>query len=69
MQPRVLAVLYLMLVAFLLGMVVEKMRFGARRDAVMSRYEQSLRQWRALQMRTERDARPPLGAPRPPGDR
>jgi hypothetical protein len=53
---RVAATGFLVVVAFLCGMIAEKVRFGARRDAVMSRYEQALADWRAAQMRGERAA-------------
>lgn len=47
---------FLVIVAFLCGMIAEKVRFGARRDAVMSRYERALADWRAAQVRGERAA-------------
>lgn len=54
MRFRVAATGFLVVVAFLLGMIAEKVRFSARRDAVMSRYEQALAEWRAAQVRGER---------------
>ncbi|HEX7124531.1 MAG TPA: hypothetical protein VF406_01995 [Thermodesulfobacteriota bacterium] len=53
---RLAATAFLVVVAFLCGMIAEKVRFGARRDAVMSRYERALADWRAAQMRAERAA-------------
>jgi hypothetical protein len=55
-RPRVIVAAYLAVVAFLLGMVTEKVRFGARRDAVIARYERALADWRAQQVRAERAA-------------
>jgi hypothetical protein len=56
MRPRVIVAAYLAVVAFLLGMATEKVRFGARRDAVIARYERALADWRAQQVRAERAA-------------
>lgn len=53
---RLAATAFLVVVAFLCGMIAEKVRFGARRDAVMSRYERALAEWRAAQMRAEQAA-------------
>lgn len=50
---RAMMTLYLMIVAFLLGMVSEKMLNSARRDEVIGRYERALADWRAMQMRSE----------------
>jgi hypothetical protein len=55
-HPRVIVAAYLAIVAFLLGMLTEKVRFGARRDAVIARYERALADWRAQQVRAERAA-------------
>ncbi len=72
---RVAAAAFALVVAFLLGMIAEKVRFGAHRDEVMSRYERALADWRAAQVRGERAAAeaaarrrgepmpPPLGTP------
>lgn len=70
MRFRVAATGFLLVVAFLLGMIAEKVRFSARRDEVMSRYERALAEWRAAQVRAERavaeTAARRRGAPAPP---
>ncbi len=51
---RTLVTVYLMVVAFLFGMVSEKILHGAERDAVIARYERALAAWRATQIRAEK---------------
>lgn len=50
---RVALTLFLMLVAFLLGMVSEKMLDSRRRDEVIGRYERALADWHAMRIRSE----------------
>jgi hypothetical protein len=64
MQVRSLFVAYFVIVAFLLGMLTEKVRFSVRRDAVMRRYEQALAEWRAVQLRSEKAAAATIDARR-----
>lgn len=53
---RNLVTVYLMVIAFLIGMVSEKILHGAERDAVIARYERALADWRAVQIRSEKAA-------------
>ncbi len=53
---RTLVTVYLMVLAFLIGMVSEKILHGAQRDAVIARYERALADWRAMQLRSEQAA-------------
>ena len=40
--------------AFLAGMLVERLRLDARREEMLRRYDQVLRQYREQQMRSEK---------------
>lgn len=64
MRVRLMVVGYLVVVAFLLGMLTEKVRFGVRRETVMRRYEQALAEWRAMQVRSEKAAAAAIDARR-----
>ncbi|HWP35536.1 MAG TPA: hypothetical protein VNM66_08065 [Thermodesulfobacteriota bacterium] len=64
---RVVVVVYLMVLAFLLGMMSEKVIAGARRDEIARRYERALAEWRAMQIRAEQAAVGATTRTRPPG--
>jgi uncharacterized membrane protein YccC len=51
---RGLAVLAVMALAFLAGMLVERLRLDARREDMLRRYNQVLQQYRDQQMRSEK---------------
>jgi Na+/H+ antiporter NhaB len=51
---RGLAVLAVMAMAFLAGMLVERLRLDARREDMLRRYNQVLQQYRDQQMRSEK---------------
>jgi len=53
---RELTMLAVVLVAFLAGMIVERLRLDARRKDMLRRYEQVLQQYRDQQMRSEKSA-------------
>ena len=40
----------------LVGMALDRMRFDVQRTAVLTRYEQALREWKAHRMAFEKDA-------------
>jgi len=48
--------LYLTVLGFLTGMVVERMRFDRQRSEVLSHYEQALREWQTYRMALEKHA-------------
>ena len=52
-----LVVLAIALAAFLAGMLTERMRFDSRRDAVLQRYDQALKQHQKQIMETEKASR------------
>ncbi len=54
---RGLAVLSLIAMAFLAGMLVERLRLDAQREAMLRRYDQVLRQYREDQMISEKTIR------------
>ena len=54
---RGLAVLSLIAMAFLAGMLVERLRLDAQREAMLRRYDQVLRQYREDQMISEKSIR------------
>ncbi len=54
---RGLAVLSLIAMAFLGGMLVERLRLDARREDMLRRYDQVLRQYREDQMISEKSIR------------
>jgi len=54
---RGLAVLSLIAMAFLAGMLVERLRLDARREDMLRRYDQVLRQYREDQMISEKSIR------------
>ncbi len=57
-----------MAVAFLGGMLVERLQFHAERDAMLRRYDQALREHRARVMEAEKRGKKLPGSPsRPPG--
>ena len=49
-----LAALAVVAMAFLAGMLVERLRLDARREEMLRRYDQVLRQYRDQQMRSEK---------------
>ena len=49
-----LAALAVVAMAFLAGMLVERLRLDARREDMLRRYDQVLRQYRDQQMRSEK---------------
>ncbi len=54
---RGLTVLSLIAMAFLVGMLVERLRLDARREDMLRRYDQVLRQYREDQMISEKSIR------------
>ena len=56
---KALAALFVVAMAFFAGMLVERLRGDARRDDMLRRYEQVLRQYRDHQMTSERAAQRP----------
>ena len=50
--------LAVVVMAFLAGMLVERLRLDARRDDMLRRYNQVLQQYRDQQMRSEKSATP-----------
>ncbi|HWP34421.1 MAG TPA: hypothetical protein VNM66_02390 [Thermodesulfobacteriota bacterium] len=61
---RLVITAYLVAVAFLAGMLNERVLHGAQRDAVVKRYERALADWKAMQIRMEQEARAALLTPR-----
>jgi hypothetical protein len=60
---RGLAVLSVVAMAFFAGMLVERLRLGAKREEMLRRYDQVLQQYRDQQMRSEKTMqRQPDGA-------
>ena len=53
---RGLAALAVVVMAFLAGMLAERLRLDARRDDMLRRYNQVLQQYRDEQMRAEKSA-------------
>jgi hypothetical protein len=53
-----LAALAVVAMAFLAGMLVERLRLDAKREDMLRRYDQVLRQYRDQQMRSEKTSRP-----------
>jgi len=51
---RRLAILAVVVMAFLAGMLVERLRLDARREDMLRRYNQVLQQYRDQQMRSEK---------------
>jgi Na+/H+ antiporter NhaB len=51
---RRLAVLAVVAMAFLAGMLVERLRLDAKREEMLRRYDQVLQQYRDQQMRSEK---------------
>ncbi len=51
---RGLAILAVLVMAFLAGMLVERLRLDARREAMLRRYNQVLQQYREQQMLSEK---------------
>ena len=51
---RGLAILAVVVMAFLAGMLVERLRLDARREDMLRRYNQVLQQYRDQQMRSEK---------------
>jgi Na+/H+ antiporter NhaB len=51
---RGLAVLAVVAMAFLAGMLVERLRLDAKREDMLRRYNQVLQQYRDQQMRSEK---------------
>ena len=51
---RGLGLLAIVAMAFLAGMLVERLRLDAQRDDMLRRYDQVLRQYRDQQMRSEK---------------
>ena len=49
-----LAALAIVAMAFFAGMLVERLRLDARREEMLRRYDQVLRQYRDQQMRSEK---------------
>ena len=47
---------YLLGFGMLAGMALDRMRFGVQRTAVLTRYEQALREWKTYRMALEKDA-------------
>ena len=54
---RGLAVLAVVAMAFLAGMLVERLRLDAKREDMLRRYDQVLQQYRDQQMRSEQSGR------------
>lgn len=54
---RGLAVLTILAMAFFAGMLVERLRLDAKREAMLRRYDQILQQYRDQQMRSEQSGR------------
>jgi membrane peptidoglycan carboxypeptidase len=54
---RGFAVLSLIAMAFLAGMLVERLRLDAQREDMLRRYDQVLRQYREQQMISEKTVR------------
>ena len=54
---RGLAVLAVVAMAFLAGMLVERLRLDAKREEMLRRYDQVLQQYREQQMRSEQSGR------------
>ncbi len=48
--------LYLVVLAFLGGMALDRFRFSARREAVLHEYDDGLRRWHEYLMRIEQEA-------------
>ena len=46
---------YLLGFGMLVGMALDRMRFDGQRTAVLSRYEQTLREWKTYRMAFEKD--------------
>ncbi len=59
-RPQVVMVtgvsVYLLGMAFVCGMAVERIRFDQRRTAVLNRYNDTIREWHEFRMLTERQA-------------
>jgi hypothetical protein len=51
---QALVLLVVMAVVFLAGMLIERLRSHAERDAMLQRYERALREHRARTMETEK---------------
>jgi hypothetical protein len=49
-----LALVAIVVVAFLAGMLVERLSSHAERDAMLRRYDQALKEYRSLQMEAEK---------------
>lgn len=49
-----LSLVVIVVVAFLAGMLVERLRSHAERDAMLRRYDQALREHRSLMMEAEK---------------
>jgi hypothetical protein len=47
---------YLLGFGILVGVVLDRMRFDVQRTAVLTRYEQALREWKTDRMAFEKDA-------------
>ena len=54
---RGLAALAVVAMAFFAGMLVERLRLDAKREEMLRRYDQVLRQYREQQMRSEQSGR------------
>jgi Na+/H+ antiporter NhaB len=54
---RGLAVLSVMVMAFCAGMLVERLRFDAKREDMLRRYNQVLQQYHDEQMHSEKSSR------------
>jgi hypothetical protein len=52
-----LTALAVVMMAFFAGMLVERLRLDAKRDEMLRRYDQVLRQYRDQQMRSEQSGR------------
>jgi hypothetical protein len=50
---------YLIGFRILSGMVIERIRFDAKRAEVLGRYQQALREWQTYRIALERDAEKP----------
>ncbi len=55
---RGLAMLTVVAMAFFVGMLVERLRLDAKREEMLRRHDQILRQYRDQQMRSEKSSRP-----------
>ena len=55
---RGLAALAVVAMAFFAGMLVERLRLDAKREEMLRRYDQVLRQYREQQMHSEMSSRP-----------